>query len=132
MLLGCRMDNCLLAVLAVCASLRKPSQPGVNMPESSYAAMSQIRFERTRAGQQDMLTAQTVLSPAERRLLALVNGHTPLRDLLALLGETEVPQASVMTLLNSGLIRRSETKPKPVARLGRGTRGQTIEWFNAH
>jgi hypothetical protein len=102
------------------------------MSESTFIVTPQLRLERTRAGQQDMLTCQASLTPMERRLMAIINGHTPLRDLLALLGETEVPQASVMTLLKAGLIRRSETKPKPVARLGRGTRGQTIEWFNAH
>jgi hypothetical protein len=102
------------------------------MPDSTTIVTPQTCLERTRAGQQDMLTCRAALTPVERRLMAIVNGHTPLRDLLALLGEAEVPQASVMTLLNAGLVRRSDVKAHSTLLHAHRSGRRAIEWFNAH
>jgi hypothetical protein len=59
--------------------------------QSQPATVPETCFERTRAGQCEMLTQRAPLSPVDRRLLAIVNGYTPLGDLLAFLGESEVP-----------------------------------------
>jgi hypothetical protein len=87
-------------------------------------------FERTRAGQCEMLTKRVALSPVDRRLLAIVNGYTPLGSLLALIGETEVPQATISTLLDAGLIRVTPSKPKTANVLRFATGSSRVEWFN--
>jgi hypothetical protein len=89
-------------------------------------------FERTRAGQCEILTQNAALGALDRRLLALVNGYTPLGDLLALLGESEVPQQTVMALLKAGLIRRAPTAPKKPAFPGVDFKSGNLEWFGAH
>jgi hypothetical protein len=89
-------------------------------------------FERTRAGQCEMLTQRAPLSPVDRRLMAIVNGYTPLGDLLPLLGETEVHQESVTKLLNAGYIRAVAVTPRKVKVSGVDFRSANIEWFGAN
>jgi hypothetical protein len=89
-------------------------------------------FERTRAGQCEMLSQRETLSPIERRLLAIVNGYTPLGDLLALLGEAEVPQDTITKLLDAGCLRPVTPKPRKVNLSGVDFRSANIEWFGAN
>jgi hypothetical protein len=61
-------------------------------------------FERTSAGQLALLSVHSALNAAERRLLSVVNGFTPLSALRALLGEDEVSPAVIQKMAASGLI----------------------------
>jgi hypothetical protein len=99
--------------------------------QSQPATVLETCFERTRAGQCEMLTQRASLCPVDRRLLAIVNGCTPLGDLLALLGESVVPQDTVNKLLNAGLIRAVPAAPKRKAVSGVDFRSKNLEWFGA-
>ncbi len=58
---------------------------------------------RTNAGSREAVTEVANLSDAERRLLLIVNGHTPLADLLTRLPASDATQV-VHKLLDHGLI----------------------------
>jgi len=65
-------------------------------------------YERTNAGQMALLSVHSALNVAERRLLAVVNGFTPLTDLQALLGSEIASTAVIQKMTASGLIRPPE------------------------
>ncbi len=58
---------------------------------------------RTNAGSREAVTEAANLSDAERRLLLIVNGHTPLAELLIRLPGSDATQV-VHKLLDQGLI----------------------------
>ncbi|WKB51622.1 hypothetical protein [Eleftheria terrae] len=61
-------------------------------------------FRRTDLGQREVLAASLPLEPVARRFLAVVNGHTPVRVLLALgFGGLDM-QAHIEALSRAGLI----------------------------
>jgi len=62
---------------------------------------------RTPAGSREAVMEAANLSDAERRLLLIVNGHTPLADLLLRLPESDAPQV-VHKLLDHGLIANAD------------------------
>lgn len=72
----------------------------------------EVVFERTRAGQCQILTSRVALSPLESRLLAIMTGFTKLEDLLALLGESELPHAAVDKLLQAGFIKPVQARTR--------------------
>lgn len=72
----------------------------------------EVVYERTRAGQCQILTSRMALSPLESRLLAIMTGFTKLEDLLALLGESELPHAAVDKLLQAGFIKPVEVRAR--------------------
>jgi hypothetical protein len=82
------------------------------MRNLSHLVTADSVFERTRAGQCELLNHECSLGPIDKRLLAIVTGYTPLGDLLALLGETTCPSESVYKLLEDGLIKIAEKKNK--------------------
>lgn len=65
-------------------------------------------FERTPAGQSALLSLHSSLNASERRLLAMVNGFTPLAALRTLLCEEDVSSAVVQMMATRGLIRTPE------------------------
>jgi hypothetical protein len=99
--------------------------------QSQPIVVPETCFERTRPGQCEMLTQRASLNPLDRRLLAIINGFTPLGDLLALLGETEVPQDSVTRLLNAGFMRVVPATPRKLKVSGLDIRAGNVEWFGA-
>jgi hypothetical protein len=85
---------------------------GVNMLDPTPLLTADAVLERTRSGQCETLSQSSRLSAQERRLLAILTGFTSLGDLLALLGETEVPQAVLAKLMDEGLVRVAVPKRK--------------------
>jgi hypothetical protein len=79
-------------------------------PEFEVTSASVL--ERTRAGQCETLVEDAALTPLERRLLAISTGYTALGDLLALLGESELPEAAVRKLVGAGLLRSAKSDRK--------------------
>ena len=72
-----------------------------------------VALSRTSAGSREVVMEAANLTTAERRLLLIVNGHTPLADLLSRLPEAD-PIRIVHKLLDSGLI--TDTNEVPQAR----------------
>lgn len=69
-------------------------------------------FRRTLDGQKAALFAKALLSPTEMRLLLIVNGCTPLEDLISLAPALN-DEASVKRLLNDGLIEAAGSPIPP-------------------
>lgn len=65
-------------------------------------------FERTAAGQCALLSNHSSLNASERRLLAVINGFTPLAALRALLHDDEVCGSAITAMAARGLIRTPE------------------------
>lgn len=63
-------------------------------------------FERTALGGMSTFRQPEDLSPLERRLLLMVTGYTPIKDLMSLLNEA-APVTLVKGLLDRGLIQPS-------------------------
>lgn len=73
-------------------------------------------YRRTTAGQREVIFDQEQLPPMARRFLLLVNGETPLRDLLDLLQlQGEHVGDAVLQLIDGGLIEMRLGTPRPVA-----------------
>jgi hypothetical protein len=73
-------------------------------------------YRRTTAGQREVIFEHEQLPPMARRFLLLVNGETPLRDLLDLLQlQGEHVGEAVLQLIDSGLIEMRLGVSRPVA-----------------
>ncbi|HEX5356422.1 MAG TPA: hypothetical protein VFW93_09395 [Aquabacterium sp.] len=75
-------------------------------PSSSH--LHDAVFERTAAGQSALLAIHSSLNASERRLLAVLNGFTPLTALRALLHDEELTSSVIQKMAASGLIRAPE------------------------
>lgn len=65
-------------------------------------------FERTVAGQSALLSLHSSLNTSERRLLAVINGFTPLAALRTLLNDDDVCGSAIKAMTARGLIRTPE------------------------
>jgi hypothetical protein len=65
-------------------------------------------FERTPAGQSALLSPHSLLNSSERRLLAVLNGFTPLAALRSLLCDDAVSSTVIQMMSSRGLIRTPE------------------------
>lgn len=65
-------------------------------------------FERTAAGQSALLAGNSTLNASERRLLALLNGFTPMTTWRALLHEDDLSSTTIQRMAAKGLIRSPE------------------------
>ena len=73
-------------------------------------------YRRTTAGQREVIFDQEQLPPMARRFLLLVNGETPLRDLLDLLQlQGEHVGDAVLQLIDGGLIEMRLGAPRLLA-----------------
>ena len=73
-------------------------------------------YRRTTAGQREVIFDHAQLPPMARRFLLLVNGETPLRDLLDLLQlQGEHVGDAVLQLIDCGLIEMRLGAARPVA-----------------
>jgi len=73
-------------------------------------------YRRTTAGQREVIFDHAQLPPMARRFLLLVNGETPLRDLLDLLQlQGEHVGEAVLQLIDSGLIEMRLGAPRLLA-----------------
>ena len=72
-------------------------------------------YRRTTAGQREVIFDHAQLPPMARRFLLLVNGETPLRDLLALQLQGEHVGEAVLQLIDSGLIEMRLGAPRLLA-----------------
>lgn len=90
-------------------------------------------YERTDAGQREMLTKTAALNDLDRRLLGVVTGYTSLEDILGLLGHVEEPQAAVRRLLGAGLISHVEHSAIDMKMLAhrRARQAQSDLWASA-
>lgn len=77
---------------------------------ASSSNLSDSVFERTPAGQFELLSTRPKLAPHERKVLAVLTGFTPLSDLLALMGEESSARETVQKMADMGLIRATEGK----------------------
>jgi hypothetical protein len=84
------------------------------MQYNQITACADQIFERTHAGQCEMLTHEVELDDFERRLLGILTGFTSLGDIMQLLGEAEIPQSAIQKLLAEGLIQPHEAKRSEV------------------
>ena len=64
----------------------------------------QALFRRTPAGQRELLDTRSSLTAVERKFLAVVTGHTPLRVLLEMGLDQPDIAATIMSLAGRGLI----------------------------
>jgi hypothetical protein len=102
-------------------------QLGLAMQYTQTNTRTDSIFERTHAGQCEMLTHEVKLTDFERSLLAVVTGFTSLGDIMTLLGVTDIPHASVATLLAEGLISPTES-----ARTVLDASAHQLAWRAAH
>lgn len=65
-------------------------------------------YARTPAGQREVVFDERKLSGLERRFLLMVNGNTPLRALLDLIGAEGNVAASIRRLVDLGLLDLKE------------------------
>jgi hypothetical protein len=75
------------------------------VPELSRSVDLDSIYERTPAGQNEILSHHAKLSPLQRHLLSMVTGYTATKDILALLGLDEIPHEAITRLLSAGLIQ---------------------------
>ena len=87
-------------------------------------------FERTPAGQSEVLLRRLPLTPTEQRLLLMVTGHTPLSQLLMMVGEAQTNVHAVDGLIHAGLIRVSDTPLQPLSNMRRAKRARDPDFFN--
>ncbi len=77
---------------------------------ASSSNLSDGVFERTPAGQFELLSTRPKLAPHERKVLAVLTGYTPLSDLLALMGDEPKARECVQKMADMGLIRSADGK----------------------
>ena len=87
-------------------------------------------FERTPAGQSEVLLRRLPLTPIEQRILLMVTGHTPLSQLLMMAGQAQTDVHLVDGLIHAGLIRVSDTPTQPLANMRRDKRSRNPDFFN--
>ncbi|WP_374593196.1 hypothetical protein [Aquabacterium sp.] len=89
------------------SSLSRPSSPALARalaPTDSTPPSLDGVYTRTLAGHQEVLLERTLLDPAERRLLRMVTGLTPLGVLTPQASGIDDPVAAASRLLEVGLI----------------------------
>jgi len=65
-------------------------------------------YRRTMSGKQELLSVTSALTATERRFLAVVTGHTPLRTLLDMGIDAPDIGAAIRGLVSRGLIQATD------------------------
>ena len=76
-------------------------------------------YRRTDKGARELVSPSGQLSSEERRFLAIVTGHTPLRVLLDLTGGASVQADTITALYTKGLIALEPSSPAATSRPAR-------------